>query len=267
MSSIAVSGLEPQAPRGAVGGSLLRSAFTRESGAGPLYVQLEQTIRAAIETGILKPGDTIPPERDLAKMLAISRVTVRRALRALATAGIVEQRRGAGTRIAGQLADRAKHEALPHIPSFSEELRNRGHVANSRWLRRTKGIVSPREALGLSLSPGSGVFRLERVRSRDGIPLAIETATIPADLLLKAEAVEESLYEALGAHRPVRVLQRIRAVVPSSEQAARLELAAPAACLLVDRRGFSSSGRVVEFTRSCIRGDAYDLVSEIGGPD
>jgi GntR family transcriptional regulator len=140
---------------GAAGGSLLRFASIRESGAGPLYVQLEQTIRAAIETGILKPGDTIPPERDLAKMLAISRVTVRRALRALATAGIVKQRRGAGTRIAGRLADRAKNEALPQIPSFSEELRNRGHVANSRWLRRTKGIVSPREALGLALSPGS----------------------------------------------------------------------------------------------------------------
>jgi GntR family transcriptional repressor for pyruvate dehydrogenase complex len=54
-------------------------------------------VRGLIEQGALRPGDRLPPERDLAAQLGVSRPTVRTGLRALATMGVVQSRQGAGT--------------------------------------------------------------------------------------------------------------------------------------------------------------------------
>jgi len=50
-----------------------------------------------IRDGNLRPGDSLPPERDLARMLQVSRASLREALRGLEIAGIVESRHGGGT--------------------------------------------------------------------------------------------------------------------------------------------------------------------------
>jgi GntR family transcriptional repressor for pyruvate dehydrogenase complex len=57
-------------------------------------------VRSLIERGELRPGDRLPPERDLAIRLGLSRPTVRSGLKALAAMGVVLSRRGAGTFIA-----------------------------------------------------------------------------------------------------------------------------------------------------------------------
>ena len=54
-------------------------------------------IRQLIEGGNLKAGDKIPPERELAELIGVSRPSVRVGLRSLATVGVVESRRGSGT--------------------------------------------------------------------------------------------------------------------------------------------------------------------------
>jgi len=58
------------------------------------------------------------------------------------------------------------------------------------------------------------VFRFNRIRYADDAPMALEYATIVATALPSLEAVDASLYEALerAGHRPVRALQRLRAV-------------------------------------------------------
>lgn len=54
-------------------------------------------LRDMIHTGELSPGDRLPPERDLAKLLGVSRPTLRAGIRSLATIGILQSRQGAGT--------------------------------------------------------------------------------------------------------------------------------------------------------------------------
>jgi GntR family transcriptional repressor for pyruvate dehydrogenase complex len=56
-------------------------------------------IRDLIEKGLVRPGDKLPAERDLAVQIGVSRPTVRVGLRALAAMGIVESRHGSGTYI------------------------------------------------------------------------------------------------------------------------------------------------------------------------
>jgi len=62
-----------------------------------LYEQVAGQVTDLVARGEFKPGDRLPPERDLAKLLGVSRPTVREAMIALEMAGLVEVRVGAGT--------------------------------------------------------------------------------------------------------------------------------------------------------------------------
>jgi len=117
----------------------------------------------------------------------------------------------------------------------------------------------------LGLSPGQPVYRFHRIRFADDEPMALEYSTVPGFSLPSADAVGTSLYEALNAagRRPVRALQRLRAVLFTPEQAALLTVRPGAPGLLIERRGFLRDGRAVEFTQSYYRGDAYDFVAEL----
>jgi GntR family transcriptional regulator, N-acetylglucosamine utilization regulator len=133
------------------------------------------------------------------------------------------------------------------------------------WLSRTSGSVTPEESLTLGLSPGSKVYRFNRIRYADGEAMAVEQSTIAGFCLPDEMAVGDSLYEALAEHsaRPVRALQRLRAVLFTGERAKLLGIEDGAPGLFIERRGFLKDGRVVEVTHSYYRGDAYDFVAEL----
>lgn len=232
-------------------------ALEPESGV-PLYLQLQKRIREAIEHRVLQPDEALPPERDLADEFAISRVTVRKALDGLVNAHLLTRRQGAGTFVASRVE---KNSAA--LTSFSEDMISRGRKPHSRWLQRSSGTVSPEESLALGLGPGSTVHRFARIRLADDQTMALEYSTVPADTLPSLDVVQDSLYDALAEHRPVRVLQRLRAVLFTPEQAELLDIAAGDPGLEIERRGFDAGGRTVEFTRSFYRGDTYDFVSEL----
>jgi GntR family transcriptional regulator len=142
---------------------------------------------------------------------------------------------------------------------------SRGRKPESVWLSRASGAVTPEESLTLGLSPGTQVYRFNRIRYADGEPMALEHSTIAGFCLPSELAVGESLYEALDRHsaRPVRALQRLRAVLFTGERAKLLGVEDGAPGLFIERRGFLKDGRPVEVTQSYYRGDAYDFVAEL----
>lgn len=226
----------------------------------PLYLQLQRVLRAAIDNRVLAPDDALPAERDLAADFKVSRITVRKALDGLVGAGLLMRRQGSGNFVSARVE---KNFAL--LTSFSEDMRARGRTPHSVWLKRSTGTVTPEEALALRLSPGTPVFRFQRLRYADDVPMAIEFATLVATALPSLDAVGESLYEALdrAGQRPSRALQRLRAVLLTSEQAKLLKTKESAAGLLVERLGSLRDGRAIEFSQSYYRGDVYDFVAEL----
>jgi GntR family transcriptional repressor for pyruvate dehydrogenase complex len=68
---------------------------------GQTVDQVVHHVALLIERGELRPGDRLPPERELALELGVSRPTVRAGLHALAAMGVTESRQGAGTFITG----------------------------------------------------------------------------------------------------------------------------------------------------------------------
>jgi GntR family transcriptional regulator len=229
-------------------------------GALPLYQQLQRALREAIEQRVLGVDDALPAERQLAEELAVSRITVRKAIEGLVEEGLLVRRQGAGNFVAQRV-----EKNFAKLTSFSEDMRARGRTPHSEWLRKSEGTVTPEEALTLRLSPGTPVLRFHRLRYADDAPMSVEYATIVASALPSPEAVGDSLYEALedAGNRPVRALQRLRALLLRSEQAKLLHAAEGDAGLLVERVGFLRDGRAVEFCQSYYRGDTYDFVAEL----
>ena len=226
----------------------------------PLYQQLQRALREAIDRRILDADDALPPERDLASEFGVSRITVRKAIDGLVKEGLLMRRHGSGTFVRGRV-----EKNFSMLTSFSEDMRARGRNPRSDWLKRSTGTVTPEEALGLRSSPGTPVFRFHRLRFADDAPMSLEYATIVASCLPSLDAVESSLYQALErtGNRPVRALQRLRAVLLTPEQAELLCAKPGDAGLLVERLGFLQDGRAVEFSQSYYRGDTYDFVAEL----
>lgn len=231
-----------------------------EAGTLPLYQQLQRALRAAIENRVLDADDALPAERDLAADFGVSRITVRKAIDGLVAEGLLVRHHGSGTFVRPKV-----EKNFSKLTSFSEDMRARGRKPRSVWLQRAAGTVTPEEALALRLSPGTPVYRFHRIRFADDVPMAIEYATVVASCLPSVDAVESSLYEALeqAGNRPVRALQRLRAVLLTEEQAERLGARERDAGLLVERLGFLADRRAVEFSQSFYRGDIYDFVAEL----
>jgi len=76
------------------------------AGDAPLYRQLADGVGRAVDAGDVQPGDRLPSERDLARLLAVSRATVTAAYDELRARGVVDSRRGSGTRISRELRPR-----------------------------------------------------------------------------------------------------------------------------------------------------------------
>lgn len=232
-------------------------------GGGPLYVRLQKLIEQAMSEGRLKHGDALPPERDIADAAAISRVTVRKAVDSLVDQGLLVRRRGSGTFVVKQVP--RMQQPLTRLTSFSEDMRRRGMSAGSKWLNRGLFHPTPEETMTLGLSGEARVARLLRLRTANDMPIALETTSLPDDILPDPNLVENSLYQALAAIniQPVRANQRISAVLLKEEETELLGVPPGSAALRVQRIAYLESGRVMEVSTALYRSDAYDLVAEL----
>ena len=96
----------------------------------PIYLQLMEQVKHAIETGALKPGEQLPSIRPLAEELVVNPNTVAKAYRELEHEGVIELRQGAGAFVSGQAptkkdADRLR-AAQAAVAGAIEKLRARG---------------------------------------------------------------------------------------------------------------------------------------------
>ncbi len=135
----------------------------------PAYQRIQNAIRKRIESGHLRPGDSVDSERDLARIHQVSLMTARHALVWLEREGVVERRRGIGTFVA------APKIHFNKLMSYTEQMASRSLTASSKILV-AKVIYDEQEiAARLALPPNSGVIKLERLRHSSDEPFALET--------------------------------------------------------------------------------------------
>lgn len=236
-----------------------------EAGPRPKHAQLRDVL-AELATTELGPDAAIPSERDLMATYDVSRDTVRKAINALVTDGLLVKVHGRGTFVA-----RPRLETRLHLASFSQDMRRRGRTPSTRLLavELTRPPAEVADALGTGRD--AQAWRLDRVRLADGEPIAVETGWHPAAVLpgLDRHDLGGSLYELLAREYGL--------VIDSAEQtvwgesagesvAARLD--APVHTpLLVFRRVSRAGTRPVEHVVSRYRGDRYQVHMSLGRDD
>ncbi|MBC2886118.1 GntR family transcriptional regulator [Ochrobactrum sp. CM-21-5] len=230
---------------------------------GPLYRKLARILGELIDDGQLAAAISLPPERDLAEQLGIGRITVRNAYKELLTQGLVEARRGSGTFVAERPTRISQH--LWRLTSFSEDMTSRGKEPGAHVITNKTDKPSPDEAFRLGIGVDTSVVRLDRLRLADGVPMAFERAVVPRHYLDTDRVAETSLYGALArrGYKPVRALQRLTAVTLDPGTARLLGVHRGAPALLIERVSHLEDDRIVEYTRSHYRADAYDFVAEL----
>ena len=223
----------------------------------PLHHQVYLDLTSALDAGEWKPGDRLPPERELAQKYGCSLITVRRALFELTREGRIDRTRGRGTFVT--------HPRLEldfgGSQSFTSEMQSRGHDPETRLVVARPEPAGEAVANALALETGAPTLYLERLRLADGEPMLLEQVHLPADRfpgLLASDLEHNSLYQILTERygtRVVRAREAIEPVLLRGREARLLGQASGRPALLVEGVAFAADGVPVEFARSYVRGD------------
>jgi GntR family transcriptional regulator len=236
-----------------------------ERSSKPAWVQIEEQLTDRIESGALGVGERLPPERELAEELSVSRMTVRQALASLAARGLVERGVGRGTFV--REAGKVVHD-LTRVAGFTEEVERHGLEAGARILEAVEGPASERVARALAIDPGSAVVRLERVRLGAGRPMSLEDTCVPAACFpgLLEEDLSGSLYTLMRDRYdlgPVSATERLEPVAARSHEADALGVEEGSPLMFVERVAYAADGTAVEFSRERHRGDRARFVVRV----
>jgi GntR family transcriptional regulator len=231
----------------------------------PAWVQIEEQLGDRIESGALAPGERLPPERDLAGVLHVSRMTVRQALASLAARGMVERGVGRGTFV--RESPPVVHD-LTRVAGFTEEVERHGLEAGARIVDATECRAPDRVATALAIEPGGAVVRLERLRLGSERPMTLEDSWLPAARFpgLLERDLTGSLYALMRAEYglgPATATERLEPMAARSYEADALEVAEGAPLMLVERIAYAADGTPVEFARDRHRGDAARFVIRV----
>lgn len=223
------------------------------------HVQVREYVRSLVAGNA--PGSPAPSERELVHMFGVARMTVRQALDALVAEGLLEKIPGRGTFVA------RPRQVPTRITSYTEEMRRRGHLAESQTLLARLEQAGPGVARALNLTEGDAVIHWRRLRRGDGSPVCIEDAYLNEVLLpgFLQGGMPTSLYAALSARglRPTWAEDSISADGASAEESDLLELEPGAPVLRRSRRGLAGD-KVVEVSRSVYRADRFTMWIQLG---
>jgi DNA-binding GntR family transcriptional regulator len=224
----------------------------------PLYYQLSQQLEAAISSGVLKPGDRIDTEVDLAERYGLSRPTVRQAIQELVRKGLLSRRRGVGTQVVHSQLRRPVE-----LTSLYDDLARASHTPRTRVLDMRQVAADATVAASLNLPDGSEVTYLERLRSDGDEPLAIMRNWLPSDVAtFTVDDLETTgLYEMMRrAGVQMRVAnQRIGARAATAAEGRLLGVPSRSPLLTMQRTTYDEAGRAVEYASHTYRSDSYSF--------
>ena len=239
--------------------------FELERGAKPLHASIAEHLAAAVSSGSLTPGARLPPERQLAATLGVSRMTVRQALGDLERDGLV--RRVVGRSGGTFVCEKEAADAVIGANGISAALRRAAGASHAELVSAEIESAGKRTAAALGLGRNERVVIIVRLRLAGGKPLAVERSTLPARLFPDIEDMDlaGSLYDLMDVGfglRPVRAVERLEAAEARPSDARTLGAKRGTPVLLVERTGYAADGTPVEFARDRFRGDRTLLMVE-----
>lgn len=225
----------------------------------PLYLKFAGTVKEAVRSGWLAPGNILPGERELSQQTGVSRITVRKAMQLLEGEGVVTRARGYGTQINHRL-----EYSLKAAHGFSQQVLLGGKKPDTLWVNKRIVACPPDVAAELMLEPDSQVFLLKRIRYVDDEAVSIEHSWVPAHLIVDADAIGISLYDYFRSRRifPQRTRSRVSARMPDAEFQSHIKMDNSVPVLVIKQVALDQQQQPIEFSISYCRSDLYVFVCE-----
>ena len=247
------------ARRGEAVFKLERQCLDRESPV-PLWFQIAELFRLAIESGEIPPGQRLENEIEISERLGVSRPTVRQAIQALVQKDLVVRRRGVGTTAA---ARRIKRPVA--LTSLYDDLERAGRRPETEVLSLEQRAADAELAATLGVAPDDAVLYIERIRYAEGAPLAFMTNSVPLAIL--GSPIDKAALEAHGLYgllrdrgvRPQSAEETIAARTATPEEARLLKVSRNATVLTMVRIAADASGSVVELGRHTYLASRYSF--------
>lgn len=224
----------------------------------PMYRLIADTLRERVHKGELNPGDALPTESALQEEFAVSRVTVRQALKQLTRESIIESIQGSGSYVK---EERVNYD-IYQLTSFYEKLADRN--VQTRSDVRIFEVLNADEDLAdkLQVADGDKIWHVKRVRFIKQKAVTLEETWMPLTLFpdLTWEVMENSKYHYIEQVKKMvidRSEQEIIPVMPNPEVVDALGIDAGKPILEKITRGFLNDGRVFEYSRNSFKSDDY----------
>lgn len=231
------------------------------------YHQIYLLLKDAIERGQFEPGACLPGELALSNEHQVSRITVRRAMAALAEEGLVQRRAGVGTVVVPRKGEISQITAdvsnlLPNFVRMSKE-------SSIRLLEFAYRPASAAVAARLKLAPRERVQYSIRVRSMQGDPFSYLVTQVPESVARtynEAELSTTSLFVLLerGGVKLDHATQTISAVLATQEMADALDVSIGAPLIALRRVVFDVHGQGIEHLDAFYRPDRYRIEVDLG---
>ena len=232
-----------------------------------LHIQLKSIIKEMIESGELKEGDVLLPEREICKEQEISRMTVNKAINSLVSEGVLYRKQGKGTFV----SQKKKKYQFNNVKGFTEVMKSRGIDIRTDIVKFE--ILNPdeiiMEKLGIS-DKRENVYKIKRIRYIENNPFGYEIAYIPEKVcggMTKGMLDDNSLYKILEneyGYKVARVEQIIDPIQVDAKVSEKLHCEKGRLALSIQRTSYTEDDKIIEYTVTIIRSDKYQYEINIG---
>ena len=251
---------EDAAPASEFWSGRLSAALLNETLPTPLYHQIYLVLRGIIRQAEFGPETLLPGEQGLARLLGVSRITVKRALNELANEKLVSRHRGRGTLVTPRAQTPVVRSSFDNL---LESLQQMGLVTGIELLETTDvrageaGVAAQMEAAAAMV-----LQRAVRRRMLEGEPLSYLITYTPQAIALhytEQDLASTSFLELLGraGAAPFEAEQWITAVSAEPRVAAALEVGVAAPLLKIERVMRDADGAVVQLIHGFYRPDRF----------
>lgn len=231
----------------------------------PLYYQLEHILRTRIESGEVLPGARLPTEQELSREYEISRATVRQALAAMVSEGLLYRKQGKGTFV----TEKAQQTRAAKLTGFTEDLFHQGHRPEVQVMEMKRAPAPDRVAHQLLVAPGAEVVRFKRLRRAAGDILSfVVNYVLPefGEKITERDLMEHPMLRLLEDKLKVplgTVRHTVEAIKADAETAGLLGINPLEPVLYMETLVRSAESRPVEVANTYFRADRYRYTVEL----
>jgi GntR family transcriptional regulator len=240
--------------------------LTSSTASGPHYKLLREQILNDLKTGVLKPGEAMPPEVQIRDKYGVSIGTIRKAVDKLVEDGLLIRQQGRGTFV-------SVHDQQRTLHSFFRIANKDGRkeIPHGELLSFSRGRADEALARALNVKVGVPTFVMRNLLSLGGSPVIVDDIQLPQHLFpsltksVMQDRQDEPIYHLYHSKFGINVLsiiEYVTAVRAPSEVRALLHVAAQTPLLQVDRIALTFDDAPVEFRRRYVNTEHYEYVND-----